>query len=189
MADMPYLYGKLNKEVEYLRYKFSSSDGSISISQIDGEEFNLDLTANAQALVTLKQVRKDLSPDDDPIKYYALYGYNALTKQYDIKLGEEIVIDTSLADDAANKIDYAYVKVGEEQIYNPETGEPLYNEDGTPVMKPILQQVIVNVSETGQLVLDNIPASAIVDTHVNPDTGKEEYIESVLDGNSGGEVY
>ena len=65
----------------------------------------------------------------------------------------------------------------------------MYNEDGTPVMKPILQQVVVDVSQTGQLVLDNIPASAIVDTYVNPETGKEELIKSVLDGNAGGEVY
>ena len=64
----------------------------------------------------------------------------------------------------------------------------MYNEDGTPVMKPILQQIIVDVSQTGQLVLDNIPASAIVDTKINPETGKEELIESVLDGNAGGEV-
>lgn len=187
--NMPYLYGKLNKEIEYLRYKFSSSDGSVFINKINGEEFNLDFSANAQALVTLRQVKKDNSPLDDPIKYYALYGYNSSTKAYDVKLGDEIVIDTSLADDSANKIEYAYVKVGEEQVYNPETGEPMYNEDGTPIMKPILQQVVVDVSQTGQLVLDNIPASAIVDTYINPETGKEELIESVLDGNVRGEVY
>ena len=114
MSDMPYLYGELNKELEYLRYKFSSSDKSISISEIDGEEYKLDFTTNAQALVTLKQVRKDLSPDNDPIKYYALYGYNPITKDFDIKLGEEIVVDTSLSDDNANKVQYAYVKVGEQ---------------------------------------------------------------------------
>ena len=189
MSDMPYLYGELNKELEYLRYKFSSSDKSISISEIDGEEYKLDFTTNAQALVTLKQVRKDLSPDNDPIKYYALYGYNPITKDFDIKLGEEIVVDTSLSDDNANKVQYAYVKVGEQQKYD-EEGNPVFEADGkTPVMVPILQEVKVDVSQTGELVLSEIPASAIVDTHIDPETGKEEYIESILDGNSGGQVY
>ena len=56
-------------------------------------------------------------------------------------------------------------------------------------MVPILQEVKVDVSQTGELVLSEIPASAIVDTHIDPETGKEEYIESILDGNSGGQVY
>lgn len=189
MADMPYLYGKLNKEIEYLRYKFSSSDGSISISKIDGEEFNLDLTSNIKALVTLKQVKKDLSPNDDPIKYYALYGYNPSTKQFDIKLGDEIVIDTSLSDNNADKVETAWVKVGEQQKYD-EDGNPMFEEDGvTPIIVPILQEVTVNVSQTGQLILDQIPASAIVDKHIDADTGKESLIKSVLDGNAGGEIY
>lgn len=186
---MEYLYGNLNKLVELQKYKFASSDGTILVSTTDSEN-SIDLKVNIDQLVTLKQVRKDNSPKDDPIKYYALYGYNSQTNQYDIRLGEEIKIDTSSSDDVADRIETAYVKVGEEQAYDPVTKEPLYEDDGvTPIMVPILQEVKTDVSKTGQLVLDQIPASAIVDTHINVETGEETQIQSLLDGNAGGEVY
>ena len=195
--DTGYLYGQLNNYVEYLRYDFSSTDGTLIINSKDN--YKLDLSVNTTNLITLKQVKKDNDPSDDPIKYYSLYAYNNSTKDYDIKIGQEIVIDTSLSDDAAGKIETAYVKVGEKQKVeqkvdsegNPmfdEAGNaimvPVYDKDGNPIMVPIYQEVIVDVSQSGQLVLDKIPASAIVDEH---DDGTQ--IESILDGNNGGEVY
>lgn len=195
--DTGYLYGQLNNYVEYLRYDFSSTDGTVSISAKD--DYKIDLSVNTTNLITLKQVKKDNDPSDDPIKYYSLYAYNSATKDYDIKIGQEIVVDTSLADDAANKINTAFIKVGEQQKYENrldengspildsegnEIKDPVYDNDGNPVMIPIYQEVIVDVSQSGQLVLDKIPASAIVDEHADGTR-----IESVLDGNNGGEVY
>lgn len=186
--NIPFLYGELNKQVEYLKYKFKSTDNNTIIEQND-DNHTVSIGVNTTNLVTLKQVRKDMSTDDDPVKYYSLYAYNADTRAYDIKIGEEIVVDTSLSDDNASKIETAWIKVGEEQVYDPITNEPLYNDDGTPVMKPILKQVTVDVSQTGNLVLSNIPATAIVDyeTHTD-DNGNivQTPIESILDGNAGG---
>ena len=153
MPNTPYLYGKLNKEIESLHYRFSSSDNSISISQIDGEEFNLDLTSNIQNLITLKQVEKDSLDPNGPIKYYALYGYNSNTKQFDIKLGDEIVVNNFITNTNTNNIDTVWIKIGEQQRYD-EKGNPMFEEDGiTPVIVPILQEVPVSVSQTGQLIL------------------------------------
>lgn len=187
---MEYLYGSLNKLVEAQKYKFSSSDNTISTSVTD--KTNIDLTVNTQSLVTLKQVKKDLSPIDDPIKYYALYAFNHVTGQFDIKIGDEIKIDTSSSDDVASKIETAYIKVGESQKYDEVTGKPVYDENGNPVMVPILSQIVTDVSQSGQLVLNQIPASAIVDEHFITDENGNitvQQIESNLDGNSGGRVY
>lgn len=195
--DTRYLYGQLNNYVEYLRYDFSSTDGTLFVSTKD--DYKIDLSVNTTNLITLKQVKKDNDPSDDPIKYYSLYAYNNITKDYDIKIGQEIVVDTSLADDIVNNVEKAFIKVGEQQKYENrldenglpvldsegnEIKDPVYDSDGNPVMIPIYQEVIVDVNQSGQLVLDKIPASAIVDEH---EDGTR--IESVLDGNNGGEVY
>lgn len=184
---MDYLYGKLNKLVELQKYKFISSDNTILTNE---DNNTVDLSVNLSQLIMLKQVKKDASPLDDPIKYYALYGYNHLTDAFDIKLGDEIVVDNSTADDAASAVKTAFVKVGEEQKFDPVTGLPELDPDtGKPIMVPILKEVVVDVNKTGQLVLDQIPASAIVDKHTNQETGEEEIIQSILDGNTEGEVY
>lgn len=194
-VDTGYLYGQLNNYVEYLRYDFNSTDGTITISAKD--DYKLDLSVNTTNLITLKQVKKDNDLSDDPIKYYSLYAYNNATKDYDIKIGQEIVIDTSAG--STDNIKTAYIKVGEQQKYETrlddngqpvldsegnEIKDPVYDNDGNPVMVPIYQEIIVDVSQSGQLILDRIPASAIVDKY-----GDGIQIQSTLDGNNGGEVY
>lgn len=194
-VDTGYLYGQLNNYVEYLRYDFSSTDGTLTISAKD--DYKIDLSVNTANLITLKQVKKDSDLSDDPIKYYSLYAYNNVTKDYDIKIGQEIVIDTSAG--STDNIKTAYIKVGEQQKYETrldengqpvldadgnEIKDPVYDNDGNPVMVPIYQEIIVDVSQSGQLILDKIPASAIIDEHVD---GTQ--IQSTLDGNTGGEVY
>ena len=187
---MDYLYGNLNKLVEAQKYKFTSSDNTI-LTSITNKN-NVDLTVNTQNLVTLKRVKKDLDISDDPIKHYALYAYNPITRQFDIKLGDEVEIDTSASDNVANEVKKAFVKVGETQKYD-EQGRPEYDAQGNPVMVPILKEVVVDVSQSGQLVLSQIPASAIVDEEVVKDEHGNVVeiiqIESNLDGNAGGEVY
>ena len=216
---MDYIYGKLNKLVEAQKYNFASSDSTVIISNLEAN--NIDLTVNTTQIITLKQVVKDIDPKDDPIKYYSLYAYNPNTKQFDIKIGDEIKLDLSFADDAANKVQKAWVKVGEYQKFeylfledgNPdidentglqkiklfwktdENGNDILDEHGNkiPIMVPQLQEIITEVNAPGQLILSQIPASAIVDTEItiDPITGlvKEEQIQSILDGNAGGEVY
>ena len=91
---IPFLYGELNKEVEYLRYNFKSSDGSVSINQ---NNYDVDFSVNTQTLVTLKRIQLDTSLEDDVIKHYGLFAYNPTTKQYDIQLGETIKVGASSA--------------------------------------------------------------------------------------------
>ena len=184
MAYIPFLYGELNKQVEYLKYKFTSTDGSTVIKQ-NTENNSVDVSVNTTQLVTLKQVKKDMSILDDPIKYYSLYAYNPDTRSYDIKLGDEIIVDTTTADNNASTIKEAWIQVGEKQMVDKD-GNPLFTEDEfgnkIPLMEPIYQKVetVVN-TETGQLQLTGIPVSALIDTHEDG-----SIIESVLDGNSKG---
>lgn len=202
---MDYLYGNLNKLVELQKYKFASSDGTV-FTNIDSSN-NVDLSVNTQQLITLKQVQKDNDPKDDQIKYYSLYAYNADTKNFDIKIGDEIVVDTSVLDDIISSIETTWVKVGEYQKVEPatdENGNPLFDEDGNqimnpvfdengdPVMVPMYQKISTNISSTGQLVLDKIPANAITDVAITQDeygNSKSTFIESIMDGNLGGVVY
>ena len=215
---MDYIYGKLNKLVEAQKYNINSSDKTLSIASAGN---NVDLNVNTSQLITLKQVVKGRNPEEDPIKYYSLYAYNNVTKNFDIKIGEELKLDFSFADDAANAVKTAWVKIGEYQktipifdengfpVIDPITGqqqvELVWETDDSgnlildaqgnpiPVMLPKLQQITTSVNAPGQLILSQIPASAIVDTKVivDPETGavREEQIESILDGNAGGEVY
>lgn len=202
---MDYIYGSLNKLIELQKYKFTSSDDTISTS-INSDN-QVDLSVNTQQIVTLKQVQKDIDLSDDQIKYYSLYAYNPSTKQFDIKIGDEIVIDTSILDDTASSIESAWVKVGEYQKLEPAVDEfgnplldedgnqimnPVYDEDGNPVMVPMYQQITSSVSGTGQLMLSQIPASAIIDTTIKTDeygNVEETYVQSIIDGNVGGIVY
>lgn len=184
MAYIPFLYGELNKQVEYLKYTFTSTDGSTVIKQ-NQENNSVDISVNTTQLVTLKQIQKDLSMLDDPIKYYSLYAYNPNTRAYDIRLGDEIVVDTSASGGTSSVIKEAWIQVGEKQMVDA-NGNPLFTEDEygnkIPLMEPIYQKIetVVN-TETGQLQLSGIPVSALVDTHMDG-----SIIESVLDGNSKG---
>ena len=186
MGNTPFLYGELNKQVEYLRYKFQSTDNT-TLVKVDADTNTVGVAVNTTQLVTLKQVKKDASKLDDPIKYYSLYAYNPYTKAYDLKLGDEIVVDTTFSDDISSAITDAWIKVGEEQARD-ENGELLWTEDEfgnkIPLMKPVYEKIETVVStETGQLQLANIPVSALSDKN---DDGS--FIISVLDGN-GEEVY
>lgn len=150
---IPFLYGELNKEVEYLRYDFKSSDGSLKINQSD---YNVDFSVNAQTLVTLKRIQLDASLDDDVIKHYGLFAYNSVTKEYDIQLGETIKVGAS----SAGGVTSVFI-AGEE--------------------------IPFTISETGQLVLEYIPANAVKDEKdpIVWDEVNQEWIikENRLDGN------
>lgn len=150
---IPFLYGELNKEVEYLRYDFKSSDGSLKINQTD---YNVDFSVNTQTLVTLKRIQLDTSLDDDVIKHYGLFAYNPVTKEYDIQLGETIKVGAS----SAGGVTSVFI-AGEE--------------------------IPFTISETGQLVLEYIPAYAIKDEEdpIIWDEVNQEWIikENRLDGN------
>ena len=98
MKDIPFLYGELNKQVEYLKYKFKSTDGSALILQKDNV---VDILVNVpeidtQKIVTLKQIKKDQTEQNPNIKYYRLYAFNKDTNNYDIEIGDEIIIDTTI---------------------------------------------------------------------------------------------
>lgn len=91
--DTVYLYGQLNNYVEYLRYKFKSTDTAF-ISESD--DHNIEIDINTSNIVRLLQIQKDNDTDNDAIKYYRLFAYNTATKNYDIPLGDELKIgDTS----------------------------------------------------------------------------------------------
>ena len=80
--------------------------------------------------------------------------------------------------------------IGEKQVAD-EYGNPVYNSDGTIKTEPIYEEV--GISSTGQLVIEQLPMSALIDYHVMQDINGNiigtEYINSVIDGNAGGKVY
>lgn len=186
MSNIPFLYGELNKQVEYLKYKFQSTDTADVIH--NKEDNTVSVSVNTTQLVTLKQVVKNSVSINDPIKYYALYAYNPSTKAYDTKLGDEIVVDTSLGDDIASIIKDVWIQVGEEIVKDDE-GNIVYTEDEhgnkIPLMKPVYQKIETVVStDGGYLQMKGIPVSALIDTH-----NDGQIIESVIDGNGGKGVY
>lgn len=201
MSDTPYLYGKLNKQIEYLRYKFESSDGTIFIDKLD--DYSIDLTTNIQSQLKIKQVARDADPSNDLVKYYALFAYNKKTNKYDIQLGDVIPVGGSGGSIHTTDV---YVKVGEQVKMIPvldENGNQVYDDQGNILLEaardeqgnliyvPLYEKVAVD-EESGQLIIKQIPASAIIDHEIKLDQdGNEikEYIESTLDGNAGGEVY
>lgn len=187
---MDYLYGKLNKLVEAQKYKFTSSDDTILILNNNNDGINqIDLSFNSKKSIKLLQVTKDADPSNDLIKYYALYAYNPNTNKFDIQLGDEIIVDTlnnGSGDDALPTIlSNIQIVVGEEKIYD-EDG----NEIGTV---PKYANLSTSLSEGGNLIFPQIPASAIMDTETvyDKDTGETitVQVQSNLDGNAGGEVY
>lgn len=92
-VDTGYLYGQLNNYVEYLRYKFKSTDTAFIAETAD---HNIEIDVNTSNIVKLLQIQKDNDLDNDAIKYYQLFAYNTKTKNYDIPLGDELKIgDTS----------------------------------------------------------------------------------------------
>lgn len=169
MAD--FLYGQLNKTIEYFRYKPGNTH-TASISE--GSDHSLYVDVRPEGLVTLRRVKKDNDILDDQIQYYALYGYNSITDSYDIQLGEEIKVDTSIV--GPDKIEKAYVKVGEEPIYNDDGSPVIDPETGLQMVKPIYEEVPISV--TGQIVIQQIPASVITQTQ-----------DFKLDANGEGEPY
>lgn len=78
-------------------------------------------------------------------------------------------------------------------IFDIETGiqimDPVFDSDGNPVMVPIYHKIESSLGSNGQIVLENIPVSALTDTLVDKQSESITYIESVIDGNFGGRVY
>lgn len=184
MANNPFLYGELNKQVEYLRYKFQSTDGTLVLTQ-DNKDNVVDMSVNTSQLVTLKQVKKDGTALDAPTKYYRLYGYNSATRSYDIRLGDEIVVNTSIGEDITSILTDAWIKVGENAVFD-ETGNQIYIEDEfgnkIPLMEPVYQKIETTVDvQTGRLKFASIPVSALTDTYADGSV-----IESIIDANSKG---
>ena len=87
MAD--FLYGKLNKTVEYLRYKFNDTT---TAKIIEDDNHNLSIDINTSNLVTLKLLDSDGYPEDDIIKRYQLFAKDPVTGQIKEPLGDPIVV-------------------------------------------------------------------------------------------------
>lgn len=92
IENIPFLYGELNQTTEYLRYNFTSNDGSLKISQSD---YNVDFQVNPNTLVILKHIKVDITTEDDVIKNYGLFAYNPNTNLFDIQLGDTIKVGSS----------------------------------------------------------------------------------------------
>ena len=59
-------------------------------------------------------------------------------------------------------------------LFDLETGiqlmEPVFDADGNPVMVPIYHKVEASTGSNGQLVLENIPVSALTDSKTDKQT-------------------
>lgn len=119
---MEYLYGSLNKLVELQKYKFVSSDSTLSLD-IDKNN-TVDISVNTQQLVTIKRLADD--PSNPGINYYRLFAYNNLSKEFDIPLGDTIATGTAAGNIPA--IQESWVKVGEYQKM-----EPRLDSEGNPI--------------------------------------------------------
>lgn len=136
------------------------SDSSVTVITPDDtiistqQGSKISLQANTSKLVQLKKIVTN------GVITYRLYGYNADTQNFDIPLGEEIVPGTSSGSNSNN------VNITSAVING--------------------QRVRASVNSLGQLIIDNIPASAIqfYDDYMNPETGRMEPYESIIDGNA-----
>ena len=156
MAD--FLYGKLNKTIEYLRYKFEPTETAIIT---EDDQHNLKIDIKTDNLVKLLQIPYDSNPADDNIKHYQLFARNNETGLFDIPLGDKII-------------------VGE--------GSKIESNIKSIVINGIPIEGYID-DKTGQFNLSALPATVITDVSHIDASGKEVYIESVLDGNAGGKVY
>ena len=159
MAD--FLYGKLNKEIEYLRYKFTNTD---TVTLVEDDNHNLQANVNVENLVRLLQVKNDNNPEDDHIKYYKLFIKDPETGEFTKELPNS-----------------ATITVGEG------SGVDFGNLTSIMINGVSVKGEIDSI--TGQLKLEALPASVITDVSHKDEEGNNIYIESTLDGNAGGEVY
>ena len=158
MAD--FLYGKLNKTIEYLRYKFIETD-TLKLSEDD--DHNLKADVKVENLIRLLQVKNDNNPADDHIKHYKLFIKDPNTGEYTKELPGS-----------------ATITVGEGSDVN-------FGNITSIVINGVSIQAQVD-EKTGQLNIESLPASVISDKHID-EHGNEVYIKSTLDGNAGGKVY
>lgn len=116
----------------------------------------IKLSVDLERLVTIKQVKKDNVPDDDIIKYYRLYLFNDRTGLFDIPVGDEIVVNSQVG---------SFTQISSVIIGG--------------------QEVPAVITETGQLKLDYIPVSALMDKEyiIDPETNDIVYYENIIDGN------
>ena len=146
---MDYIYGKLNKLVDAVASKIVTDDDSVTLSTQGSTTY---IEINKHKLVELRRLHNRIPTQ------YQLFGYNTDTKQFDIPLGDKIIVSGGEASDEGVVITSA--KIGN-------------------------QFVDAYVDEAGQLNISSIPIAAITDTdyYYKPD-GSIEYYESVIDGNA-----
>lgn len=187
---MDFLYGQLNNLIEAQKYEFSSSSNILKIFQNENLiNFNIDTTQ----LVTFRRIQKDANTADDLIQYYGLFAFNENSGLFDIQLGDELRIDMRAigVGSGPSTLNKLYILTGQKQSVDTD-GNPLYQPDGNPVLEPDFREVTTS-TVTGQMIIDQIPVSALVDHYKILDSSgtvtKIEYINSIIDGNAGGEVY
>lgn len=188
---MDFLYGQLNNLIEAQKYEFSSSSNLLKILKNGNSiNFNIDTTQ----LVTFRRIQKDTNLADDLIQYYGLFAFNENSGLFDIQLGDELRIDMRTigsGDSGSSTLNKLYILTGQKQSVDT-NGNPLYQPDGSPVLEPDFREVTTS-TVTGQMIIDQIPVSALVDHYKILDSSgtvtKIQYIDSVIDGNAGGRVY
>lgn len=161
---MDYIYAELNNKLKAtenkVEYKPTNIDGSDTAYVVSDGDNSYKVSVNTSNLVRIIPIQKDYTPGDDVKQTFRLVAYNTYSGQFDIPLGDDIVIDHT--------------------HYN--------SVNPSSISKAIVGGVEIpaRVNESGQLILDFIPAAAIQDTYyVKQDNGgyKEVQIESFIDGN------
>lgn len=160
---MDYIYAKLNEKLaeqqssEYIPTNIESSP-TIDVTKFEDNDFILNV--NTKNLVRLQTVQSDLNTQDDVIQRVRLLAYNSTTGEFDIPLGDDIIIN-----------------------HNTDIGGNLQSITHAVIAG---QQIPASIDNQGQLVLQYIPSIAISDKiRVEDEEGNVSYqqIESIIDCN------
>lgn len=158
---MDYIYSELNNKLSQNTQSDCVStqfenSTTTTISNVNDNTVSVDV--NTQNIVRLVTVKKDSDASDDVIQTLRLMAFNKLTNQFDIPVGEDINIDHRNYSQSSN---ITHAKIG-----------------GAVVP--------AHIDSSGQLVLQYIPISSIVDTYYEQDSSgnyEQVYVDSVIDGN------
>ena len=157
---MDYIYSELNnklKDKQKTEYIpiEFEENNTIDVTQTYDNTYRFDV--KTQNLVRLVNVKKDNDTSDDVIQTYQLMAYNKDTNEFDIPIGDEININHSNNSLVGN-------------INQARIGDAI---------------IPATIDQSGQLVLQYIPISSVVDTYYRQNSNgdyEEVYVESIIDG-------